>query len=139
MDSSKIKAIADEIVMATAGLPSAGAVRELLAEYVSQPSQERRIVILADVYSCVLQDLESPAPALEAGEPRDDPPQEYTGVRDRATLDGQLNQQNTACSFCELIHEFYPGGTAGRHTRRMIANHLEREHGVDLIHSRIAR
>ena len=51
---------ADEMVRATTRLPSARAIRELMMEYVSQESPERRMVILFDVYSCLVQDLDAP-------------------------------------------------------------------------------
>lgn len=144
MEAWKIRATADEILNATAGLPSAKAIKELLAEYVSQDSQNRRIVILADIYCCVAQDFESSAPWPAKGEgPREDQGSPL-GIQDSArplgeTQSGPANRQSTPCTFCELVHEFYPRGNAGRHVRRVVAGHLEWEHGVDLSKRGIGR
>jgi hypothetical protein len=51
--------VAEEIVRATAEWPSSGAIRGLIDEYLSQGSQERRVVILLDVLDCLRQDMEA--------------------------------------------------------------------------------
>lgn len=139
MESSRIKAVADEIVEATARLPSARVIRDLMTEYVSQASQDKRIVILADVYSCLVQDLGShvPTPAREEDAWADLPstgtllPDDgYPRTESRTK---SLSQHTNACSFCGLLREFYPGGKAASDTESTIAEHLAREHGVNRI------
>ncbi len=64
MKRAKIRETAQRIVEATASMPSARAIRELMVEYVSQRSQERRLIILLDVYSCLMQDLGNPTACI---------------------------------------------------------------------------
>lgn len=144
MEASKIRATADEILQATAGLPSEKAIRELLAEYVSQDSQDRRIVILADIYCCVAQDFEVSAPVSPKKGAREDKRSRLMRLPDSAPHPDEIqsvpsNHQSTACSFCELVREFYPRGKAGGHVKRVITRHLEWDHGVDLVNKRIER
>jgi hypothetical protein len=55
---TNVRRTADEMVRATARLPSARTIKELMMEYVSQESQERRMVVLFDFYSCLMQHLD---------------------------------------------------------------------------------
>lgn len=141
MDAPRIKATADAIVRATAGLPSAKAINGLMTEYVSEESRERRLVILRDVYSCLAQDMGVPndTPAGETNEvpgvlaSSDPSPAEST------TWGSASRHQETACSFCELVHEFYPAGSATTDRQTLISEHLARRHGVRLDSKKINR
>ncbi len=146
MEAERIKETAEEIVSATAGLPSARAIRELMAEYVSQRSKERRMVILLDVYTCLLQDISGDSSKTAASGskvgfdsfPVYDPTIEVSLAQARMDP-AHLSHHALACSFCELLHEFYPRGHADRTSQRLMVEHLQREHGVRLSHRRIKR
>jgi hypothetical protein len=137
MEAARIKEIANRIAKATGGLRSADAIRELLIEYVAQKSQEKRMAILADVYSCLLEDLHEPRRTNEEAEPWLDVPSARLSVRrgsQYVTMSHppRPTHQADACSFCELIRDLYPNGRAERNDQALIAEHLRREHGVRL-------
>ena len=56
MDTSQV---ANGIIRATAEWPSSAAIRGLVDEYLSQGSQEKRIVILFDILDCLRQDMDA--------------------------------------------------------------------------------
>lgn len=51
--------VAEAIIESTAEWPSSAAIRELVREYQSQGSQERRVVILLDILDCLRQDMDA--------------------------------------------------------------------------------
>jgi hypothetical protein len=51
--------VAEGIIRATAEWPSSAAIRGLVGEYLSQSSQEKRVVILLDVLDCLRQDIDA--------------------------------------------------------------------------------
>ena len=144
MEASRVRGIADEIVSATAWMPSASVIRALMDEYVSQKSQRRRMVILADVYSCLVQDFGGRRDSGATPSGRLSP---SLSVRWRQCIvrwpgpvhPDQLSHQDVVCSFCELVHEFYPRARAGSTEQTLIEEHLATEHGVRPSHKRIAR
>ncbi len=146
MEAKRIRKTAEEVVSATAGLPSARAIRELMAEYLSQRSQERRIVILMDVYTCLMQDLgrDSSKTATSGSRGIFDSFPAYDPAIDASLASARRDpihptHQALACSFCELLQKFYPRGRADRSSQMLIVDHLQREHRVRLGHQRIKR
>lgn len=145
MEASKIREVAEEIREATSRLPSAAAIEGLLVEYVSQQSQQRRIVILADIYSCLVQDLSE---SVSLTPPEKGGSQGAVG-RTTMMLRGEIQpghdthadspSQASACSFCWLLREFFPKCRADEQRLRVITAHLEREHGVILGGRKIPR